>query len=45
MFAKQWKIHIDSKYLSTITEKIYGFLDRLIGNGNGKFSLLLLKYS
>ena len=45
MFEKQWKIHIDSKHFSTITEKVYGFLDSLIRNGTGKFSLLLLKYS
>ena len=45
LFAKQLKVHVDSKHLSTITEKVYGFLDSLIRNGNGKFSLLLLKYS
>ena len=43
--AKQWKVHVDSKHLSTITQKVYRFLDSLIRNGNGKFYLLLREYS
>ena len=44
-FSDYWNFDVDSKYLTTIPEKTYGFLDNLIWIGNGKFSLLLAEYS
>ena len=49
-FSEHWKFNVDSKNAKKKTkkkkqQKIYGFLDKLIWIGKGKFSRLLREYS
>ena len=43
-FPERWKFHVDTKNAKNISQKVHGFLDKLIWIGNAKFSLLLREY-
>ena len=47
--SEHWKVHVDienaKKKKKKVHQKVYGFSDNFSSIGNGKFSLLLRKYS
>ena len=45
LFSEHWKFNVASKNAKKMQQKIPGFLDNLIGIGNGKFSLLVRQFS
>ena len=38
-FPERWKFHVDTKNAKKISQKVHGFLDKLIWIGNAKFSV------